>query len=122
MKGMLFAATTQSDASVGFYRDKLGLGFLADTPYALVFAVGNTTLRVQKVSETIPVPYTTLGFSVPNLTDCVTELARKSVNFESYDFLQQDENGIWTAPDGTRVAWCRDPDNNLVSFTEDAAA
>jgi hypothetical protein len=28
-----------------------------------------------------------------------------------------DDLGIWTTPPGTRVAWCNNPDGNLLSLT-----
>ena len=34
-----------------------------------------------------------------------------------YDGLEQDRRGIWTAPSGTRVAWFRDPDGNVLSLS-----
>jgi hypothetical protein len=40
------------------------------------------------------------------------------VLFEKYSFLIQDENCIWTAPGGTKVAWFKDPDGNLLSLDE----
>jgi predicted enzyme related to lactoylglutathione lyase len=36
--------------------------------------------------------------------------------------LPQDELGIWTTPDGTKVAWFKDPDGNTLSLTEFAPA
>jgi hypothetical protein len=26
--------------------------------------------------------------------------------------------GIWTTPDGTKIAWFKDPDGNLLSLTQ----
>jgi len=40
------------------------------------------------------------------------------VIFERYDGLQQDGQGIWTSPDGSRMAWFKDPDGNTLSLTE----
>jgi len=34
--------------------------------------------------------------------------------------MKQDELGIWTAPDGTKVAWFKDPDGNMLSVTQRA--
>jgi hypothetical protein len=36
--------------------------------------------------------------------------------------LEQDDLGVWQAPSGARVAWFKDPDGNLLSLTEVAAA
>ena len=30
----------------------------------------------------------------------------------------QDELNIWTAPGGTKVAWFKDPDGNILSLTQ----
>jgi hypothetical protein len=40
------------------------------------------------------------------------------VVFEKYGFPGQDDKGVWTAPDGTKVAWFKDPDGNVLSLTE----
>jgi len=88
-------------------------------PFALVFDIEGITLRVQKVGEVVPEPYTTLGFAVNNLQQTVSLLTTAGVCFERYPFLEQDANGIWKTPDGACVAWCKDPDGNTVSFTQD---
>jgi predicted enzyme related to lactoylglutathione lyase len=32
--------------------------------------------------------------------------------------MEQDERGAWAAPDGSRIAWFRDPDGNILSLQE----
>ena len=32
--------------------------------------------------------------------------------------MDQDDLGIWTTQDGSRVAWFRDPDGNVLSLTQ----
>jgi hypothetical protein len=32
--------------------------------------------------------------------------------------MKQDELGVWTAPDGTQVAWFKDPDGNTLSVSQ----
>ena len=34
----------------------------------------------------------------------------------------QDENGIWTAPTGDKVAWFKDPDGNVLSISQHITA
>lgn len=118
MKAILFAATTQAEQSREFYENKLGLNFIEDTPFALVFDAQGITFRVQKVQEAFPPPYTSLGFEVSDIESMVAKLRSVKVTFEHYDFLDQDELGIWTTPDGAKIAWCKDPDGNLVSFSQ----
>jgi len=45
-----------------------------------------------------------------NLTD-------KGVSFRRFDGMEQDDLGIWTTPNGDRVAWFCDPDDNTLSLT-----
>jgi catechol 2,3-dioxygenase-like lactoylglutathione lyase family enzyme len=115
-----FVATTQPDEARAFYRDTLGLELTDEDPFALVFAAGNTILRIQKVQAFTPHPFTALGWNVKDLTAEVRALAAKGVKFERYSFFQQDDNGVWTAPDGTGVAWFKDPDGNTLSLAQNA--
>ncbi len=117
---ILFAATANPEESRRFYEEVMGLRFVSDHPYAIVFDINGIMLRVQKVAEVLDLPYTSLGFQVDDLQQSVVELQGKGVEFESFAFLEQDDNGIWTTPDGARVAWCRDPDGSMVSLTQHA--
>ena len=45
-----FVRTIQPDRAKAFYNEILGPSLLADTPFALVFQVGATTLRIAKVA------------------------------------------------------------------------
>lgn len=117
-KPILFAATTNGEASNAFYGDLLGLKLIEDMPYALVYDIGGITLRVQKVEKVVATPYTSLGFEVEDLPQTVTRLSARGVRFEMYPFLEQDKTGIWSTPDGAQVAWCKDPDGTTVSFSQ----
>jgi catechol 2,3-dioxygenase-like lactoylglutathione lyase family enzyme len=113
-----FVATADAGRARAFYEDVLGLRFVADEEFALVFEAGTTMLRIQKASEVRPPPYTALGWKVSDIRLAVAALRERSVSFERYAFLQQDEAGIWATGDGTLVAWFKDPDGNLLSLTE----
>lgn len=113
-----FVATVRPADALAFYRDVLGLRLVEETPFAIVFDAGGTTLRVQKAPDHVPPQHTVLGWSVPDLDATMQALAGKGVGFVRYDFLDQDAAGVWTAPDGTRIAWFRDPDGNLLSLTQ----
>ena len=45
-------------------------------------------------------------------------MSASGIAFERYAFLEQDDLGIWTTPDGSRVAWFKDPDGNLLSLSQ----
>ncbi len=110
-----FVATAHPTRAKEFYGGTLGLTLLTDDEFALAFDSNGTQLRVQKVERVEPPPFTVLGWQVPNIRATVTNLAQRGVAFDRFPFLQQDDLGIWAAPSGTKVAWFKDPDGNLLS-------
>ena len=121
---MAFVATARSEEAVMFYRDRLGLRMVGETEFALEFEVGElpTLLRIQKVSEVVPAPYTALGWKVEKLADEVEALGKRGIVFERFEGLEQDELGIWQSPSGARIAWFKDPDGNVLSLSQLAPA
>ena len=117
-----FAATVMPARARAFYEDVLGLRLLTEDRFALAFDVDGVQLRVQKVEEFRPQPFTVLGWEVPSIRDAMAELSLAGVVFERYAFLEQDATGVWTAPGGTQVAWFKDPDGNLLSLAEGRGA
>ncbi len=113
-------ATARPDDAATFYRDVLGLRLVEDTPFAIVFDAGGRMFRVTKVQSFVPQPFSLLAWGVTGIDSVVMDLAVKGVTFERYEGLPQDNNGIWDAPGGARVAWFKDPDGNLLSVVEGA--
>lgn len=118
MQAMQLAATANAEASRDFYETKLGLRFVEDSPFALVFDVDGVMLRIQKVEQVVAPPYTSLGFIIDDMQSTVAELTEKGVAFERYEFIEQDNQGVWTTPDGAQIAWFKDPDGSVVSLTQ----
>ena len=112
-----FVSTADPERARTFYRDILGLPLLSEDGFALVFDLGATTLRVTVVESLRPQPFTVLGWHVDDAGAAVRALTATGVAFERYDGMGQDGLGVWTAPSGTRVAWFRDPDGNLLSVS-----
>ena len=83
-----------------------------------MFDANGIMLRVVRVAEVSPLERTVLGWQVADIQITVRQLAERGVRFERYTFMTQDDIGIWTAPDGSRVAWFKDPDGNLLSLTQ----
>ncbi|HEX7578060.1 MAG TPA: VOC family protein [Verrucomicrobiae bacterium] len=113
-----FAATRNSASARKFYEETLGLVFISEDPFAVVFDVNGTMLRVQKVQELMPAHHTVLGWEVHDIRAEIEALTKKGVRFEHFDGLPQDESGIWTSPSGGKVAWFKDPDGNTLSLTQ----
>jgi catechol 2,3-dioxygenase-like lactoylglutathione lyase family enzyme len=115
---MLFLATANAGKSRDFYERVLGLRLVADEPPALVFQVGATMLRIQKVDHVAAARYTALGWAVSDIRQTVRQLHAAGVAFQHYEGIAQDQDGIWQAPSGALVAWFRDPDGHILSLTE----
>jgi catechol 2,3-dioxygenase-like lactoylglutathione lyase family enzyme len=113
--------TSRKDEAARFYSDVLGLTLKGESHGALVYDVTGAELRVSPVPSTTPSPHTVLGFSVEDLAEVVSTLAARGVLFERFPAFRHDENGVWVAPDGAKVAWFRDPDGNLLSAVQYAA-
>ena len=58
----------------------------------------------------MPAPYSVVAWKVGDIAATVDELAQRGVAFVRYDSMVQDDRGVWTAPDGTKVAWFLDQD------------
>lgn len=113
-----FVATTMPDKAKSFYKDVLGLKLLSEDNYALEFDANGTLLRVATVQDLKPQPFTILGWNVEDISSTIKSLNDKNIFCEKYDFLEQDNSGVWTSPNGSKVAWFKDPDGNVLSLTE----
>lgn len=113
-----FVPTVVPDKAKLFYRDILGLTLLGEDKYALEFEANGRLLRVTTVPELKPHTFTVLGWNVSNISATIKLLNAKGVYCEKYDFLNQDELGVWTSPGSSKVAWFKDPDGNVLSLTE----
>jgi catechol 2,3-dioxygenase-like lactoylglutathione lyase family enzyme len=113
-----FVATSNAAKARQFYEKNLGLTCVSEDQFALVFEVNGTMLRIQKVDQVNPHGYTALGWKVADIKKEVDVLSKRGVKFNRYEGMNQDENGIWTAPSKAKIAWFPDPDGNILSLTE----
>jgi catechol 2,3-dioxygenase-like lactoylglutathione lyase family enzyme len=110
--------TVKPEISKAFYQDTLGLKFVSDDGFAAVFQGKNANVRVSRVPAITPAAYAVLAFTVDDIEKSVDGLTAKGVVFARFGFFVQDARGVWTAPDGTKVAWFHDPDLNLLSVVQ----
>ena len=110
--------TSRIERAIRFYRDVLDLKLKEESDGALVFDVGGGDLRVAPVPSTEPAEHTTVGFAVDDVDDAVSKLRAKGVELERFAGLPHDDTGALDTPDGSRVAWFRDPDGNLLSVVQ----
>jgi catechol 2,3-dioxygenase-like lactoylglutathione lyase family enzyme len=111
-----FIPSTDLQRSREFYEGALGLTVADLNSFALVLRSGDTTLRVTKVQQLTPHPFTVLGWEVPDIHAAIEALT--GVVFQTYDGVEQDDHGVWTAPGGAKVAWFCDPDGNTLSISQ----
>jgi len=114
---MTFVATTNAAAARAFYETTLGLTFVSDEEYALVFDLNGTMLRVQKVQAFESHPFTALGWRVDDIAATVRALTERGVSFLRVGMPSQDAMGVWDSGAG-KVAWFKDPDGNTLSLTQ----
>ena len=115
-----FLTTSRPAESREFYQEKLGLLFMGEDASFLIFDSNGTVLRIQKAKSFIPSSQTAVGWEVSDLVHQVQELIRTGVPMVRRNGIEQDDLGIWTAPDGTMIAWFQDPDGNVLTVSEHA--
>lgn len=113
-----FLLTAKPDEAIAFYRDTLGLTFVRDDGFALVFDTHGIQLRIAKVSAHTPAQSTVLGWETHDIAADVAALTAKSAQFQIYEGMGQDKQGIATFPNGDKVAWFKDPDGNVLSLSQ----
>lgn len=113
-----FVPTTDLDRALTFYGSALSLPLEETSPFACVFRAGSTMLRVTKVDNLRAQPFTVLGWDVSDIGTTMRELVTRGIEFERFDGVEQDDDGVWTTPNGDRIAWFKDPDGNTLSLTQ----
>ena len=113
-----FAAATDLHRARAFYEEVLGLRVAECNDFACVLDANGTMLRITAVPEVCRAGYTILGWRVADIAAAIRDLAAKGVVALRYDGLDQDGDGVWTAPGGDKVAWFADPDGNILSLTQ----
>ena len=113
-----FIPSNDASHSRGFYEGTLGLGFVSDDSFAIVMDSNGTMVRIVRVGEFTPAPFTILGWQVDDIHTRVAELSGNGVQFNRYPYFEQSPDGVWTAPNGAKVAWFPDPDGNTLSISQ----
>jgi methylmalonyl-CoA/ethylmalonyl-CoA epimerase len=100
----------------GFYRDTLGLTHLFDAPGMSFFDVNGVRLMLSAQGAEPGGRATLVYFRVANLDRVHAELSAKDVRFE------QPPHVIARMPDReVSLAWCADPDGNLLGLMGERA-
>ena len=113
-----FIPTIKPIEAKSFYKDILGLKLLSEDNFAFEFDANGTLLRVTIVQDLKPHPFIVLGWNIDDIVSVIKQLNDKCIFCERYGYFEQDNLGIWTSPNGSKVAWFKDPDGNVLSLTE----
>ena len=113
-----FLLTKDYEKARAFYEGTLGFEFVSLDQFALVMQAGKSMIRIVKVPTFTALPSTVLGWQVDDVEKIVDWLVKRGVVFDKYPFVQDKEHGIWTAPGGSKIAWFKDPDGNVLSVSE----
>jgi len=110
-----FVSTTDADRARRFYGEVLGLE-LRNDGYALVAQVAGAQLRITTLPGFVATEAPVFGFNVPDVPAAAAKLRAHGVALLRYSFLgeAQDADGIWTSPEGGKLAWFKDPDGNVL--------
>jgi catechol 2,3-dioxygenase-like lactoylglutathione lyase family enzyme len=113
-----FLPSEDLERSERFFQGVLELRVVSRSPFASVFQIGGTTLRVTKVAGLRPQPFTVFGWLVVDLRSMVRVLRDRGAVMLRYEGLDQDDDGVWRTPSGDFVVWFEDPDSNVLSLTQ----
>ncbi len=117
-KIIAFIPTKDAAAARSFYEGLLGLRFISDDKFAIVMDANGTMIRIVRVGDFTPAPFTILGWEVSDIHQNVADLAAKGLTFTRYPYIEQGPDGVWSAPGGAKVAWFVDPDGNTLSLSQ----
>ena len=113
-----FVLTKDYEQARAFYEGKLEFDFVSLDQFALVMRAGENMIRIVKMPDFAPLRSTVLGWEVDDVEGVVGWLVGRGVAMEKYPWVQDKERGIWTTPDGNKVAWFKDPDGNVLSVSQ----
>lgn len=112
-------STTDPTRSREFYGNTLGLNCTDSNTEENAFQVecGNgTSIYVYPRQDPPKAENTVASFNVNNFEEVVADLRNRGVTFEEYDFPGlKTENGVADLGGGTKAAWFKDPDGNILA-------
>jgi catechol 2,3-dioxygenase-like lactoylglutathione lyase family enzyme len=113
-----FVPSADLTRSHAFYSGVLGLSRVEATSQANEYDAHGTPLRITLVTNQQPAPFTVLGWRVGDIRAALAELSAQGIEFKRYEGFDQDTDGVWVAPSGSRIVWFEDPDGNIVSLQQ----
>ena len=110
------------DRARAWYRDKLGLEPAdSDAQGTLFYMLHDSAFMVYESAFAGTNQATAAGFAVKDFDAAVAELRTAGVTFEDVDMGEgmATVDGVLTGPDGTRIAWFKDSEDNIWGLSQD---
>jgi predicted enzyme related to lactoylglutathione lyase len=99
-----------------FYEQNLGLTAEEQSDGGAMYRTGQTGFLVFPSTGKPSGDHTQLGLDVEDLSSTLSELRGKGVKIEEFDLPSfKTVNGIYESPDGSKSAWFKDTEGNLIS-------
>jgi len=110
------------DGTRRFYEDVLGAQVVMEDPGGIIYQSGDANFTLYPTEFAGTAQHTLGAFVVGDLKAAVAELRGKGVTFEEYDMPGlKTVDGI-AELGGTRGAWFKDPEGNILSVVQLPAA
>ena len=113
-----YVYVTDRARALAFYRETFGLEIRSSDDFGDFLGLNGAMLRVTVIADHKPYPHPVLGWDVADIVSAVRELGERGVAMSIYEGMGQDELGIWTAPDGGKLAFFSDPDGNVLTLSQ----
>jgi predicted enzyme related to lactoylglutathione lyase len=102
-----------------FYEQKLGLTPEEQPDGGAIYRTGQTGFLVFQSTGKASGDHTQLGLDVEDINVALNEFKSKGVKLEEYDFPNfKTVNGIFEMPDGSKGAWFKDSEGNLIALNQ----
>jgi len=111
---------TDADASVEFYRDRLGLDYQGRNSEGqeMFGLVGGSSIALMPGPDAIPTGRTELSFEVPDITSEIRDLQGRGGTFADYDLPDLTTVDHVCVLGSEKAAWFNDPAGNVLCLHE----
>jgi len=109
-------------AAKQFYSEVLGLQVTEEGPGLRIQHVGGGLAIAYVKDNHEPASYTVMNLEVEDIDAAVAGLSEAGVQFERYDGMSQDEQGVMRglrSGEGPDIAWFKDPAGNILSVLQE---
>jgi catechol 2,3-dioxygenase-like lactoylglutathione lyase family enzyme len=107
------------ERALAFYEGVLGLALKSSDGFGDFIELGGEgLLRMTVMADHKASGHPVLGWNVADIAAAVATLSGRGVTIIRYEGMGLDAAGIWTGPDGTKVAFFGDPDGNVLTLSQ----